>query len=211
MTTMCLGQDRTGERFGTYEVLRFAGGARACNWLCVCRACGKETSVRLDSLLAGRQCKCVANAKRSSANNVHGMYKSGTYATWAGMKQRCCNPKNQAYYRYGGRGITICSEWLNSFEAFFAAVGPRPSSLHSIERIDNSRGYCPGNVKWATAIEQQQNMRTNRRLTCRGKTLVLTEWSRVTGIKLSTICRRLSSGWTVEEALESPVRRVAQG
>lgn len=78
------------------------------------------------------------------------------------MKTRCLNPNNGRYHRYGGRGITICSEWRESFEAFFAHVGPRPSAGHTLDRINNDGNYEPGNVRWATPQQQAMNRSTNR-------------------------------------------------
>lgn len=73
------------------------------------------------------------------------------------MRQRCLNPKAIGYKRYGGRGITVCDQWRDSFEAFLADVGPRPSAAHSIDRIDNDGNYEPGNVRWATTAQQHAN------------------------------------------------------
>lgn len=88
--------------------------------------------------------------------NLHDMPE---YHSWAHMIQRCTNPKNKAWKNYGGRGITVCDAWRKAFAAFFAYVGCKPSPEHSIERIDNDRGYEPGNVKWATRSEQSLNRR----------------------------------------------------
>ena len=82
------------------------------------------------------------------------------YAAWASMKARCHNPRSQGYARYGGRGITVCDRWRESFEAFLSDVGLAPSSKHSIDRIDNDGNYEPGNVRWATGTVQQFNKRT---------------------------------------------------
>jgi len=84
---------------------------------------------------------------------------SPEYRTYWGIRDRCFNPKAVSYPRYGGRGITMCDEWVRSFGAFFAHIGPKPSPLHSIDRIDNARGYEPGNVRWATRDEQKLNQR----------------------------------------------------
>lgn len=84
------------------------------------------------------------------------------YKVWAAMKQRCQNPRNSRYHRYGGRGITVCPEWLDSFDAFLAHVGPRPSKGYSLERINNNGNYEPGNVKWATHQQQALNRSTTR-------------------------------------------------
>lgn len=87
---------------------------------------------------------------------IHGMSKTPEFRAWASMIQRCLNPNSSRYYRYGGRGITICARW-QSFEAFFADVGRRPAPEYSIDRIDNDGDYEPANVRWATRSEQQRN------------------------------------------------------
>jgi hypothetical protein len=115
------------------------------------------------------------------------------------------NPENLHFKNYGGRGIDVCAAWHDDFAAFIADVGPRPSPLHTIERVDNSRGYEPGNVVWATRKQQQRNLRTNRLLTCRGRTQCLAAWVEEVGLKYATVVKRLRSGWSVEDALYRPV------
>lgn len=87
------------------------------------------------------------------------MSNSPEYTVWRAIQQRCHNPKNTAYSDYGGRGIAVCQRWRESFEAFYADTGARPSPEMTLDRIDNERGYEPGNVRWATRIEQSQNTR----------------------------------------------------
>ena len=90
---------------------------------------------------------------------MHNASNTPEYRTWAGMKNRCLNPNNPRYKSYGGRGISVCSEWIESFSAFLSHVGLKPSPLHSIDRINNDGNYEPGNVRWATAKEQARNTR----------------------------------------------------
>jgi hypothetical protein len=145
----------------------------------------------------------------SEERTAHGHSKgagSPTYQTWRNMRSRCENPNVPAYKNYGGRGITVCERW-KTFENFLADMGERPEGM-TIERIDNDRGYEPGNCRWATYNEQARNMRSNQRITLNGETKCLTEWAEQYGIKMPTLWARLRMGWSVEEALTKPVRRL---
>jgi hypothetical protein len=122
------------------------------------------------------------------------------------MRSRCENPNNKHFQNYGGRGIAVCERW-KTFENFFADVGERPSKAHTLERCDNALGYQPGNVKWATRLEQGRNKRNNRRLVFDGQELTLSAWGERTGLKRATIMRRIGLGWSVERALTTPLRK----
>ena len=122
------------------------------------------------------------------------------------MKARCVDSNSHKYHAYGGRGITICEEWLNSFEAFYdwaMANGYRDDL--SIDRIDNDGNYCPENCRWATPKEQANNTRTNRLLEHNGEKRTVSEWADITGIAKKAIYRRLGRGWSVEKALTTPL------
>ncbi len=151
-----------GERFGRLRVVAAAtndsrGQAR---WHCACD-CGGGKLVRAKSLRCGatRSCGCLEIENRIQCVTDHGgtLTHPAEHAIWSGIKQRCLNPKSKFYHRYGGRGITICRDWLHSFPAFLAHVGNRPTAQHTIDRIDNDRGYEPGNVRWATRSTQVRN------------------------------------------------------
>lgn len=128
------------------------------------------------------------------------------YDAWVRMIRRCTNPKDSQYARYGGRGITVCGRWMESVEVFIADMGPRPSSLHSLDRIDNDRGYEPGNCRWATVTEQANNRRTNVFLEFEGKRMTINQWERATGISQYAIRHRLKKGWPVRDVLTRPMR-----
>jgi len=119
------------------------------------------------------------------------------------MKGRCCLPRHPQYPDYGGRGIHVCDDWRDSFVAFLSHVGNRPSDSHSIDRIDNERGYEPGNVRWATMIQQAQNTRTVRRFDFFGESLTLTEAATKFGINRERLRGRiLTCGISPEEAIQ---------
>lgn len=127
---------------------------------------------------------------------------------WATMLSRCYNPNRDNYQHYGGRGITVCDEWRNSFAAFFAHVGLKPTPKHSIDRFPNKNGnYEPGNVRWANQSEQCRNQRDNRIITANGESITLAEWAERTGISKDAIRVRLGLGWTPERAISEPVER----
>jgi hypothetical protein len=123
------------------------------------------------------------------------------------MKERCNVPTQEAYADYGGRGIAVCKEWDESFEAWFAYMGPRPSPDHSIDRINNDGNYEPGNVRWATREQQQRNTSQNRLLTHDGLTLCVVEWAERVGLPCSVLSDRINKlGWPVAKALLTPKR-----
>jgi hypothetical protein len=118
------------------------------------------------------------------------------------MKKRCYIPSSTGFANYGGRGITVCERWRDSFEAFFADMGPRPSPKHSLERINNGGHYEPGNCRWATKLQQSENRRTNRLFTHNGRTQTISQWSRETGINYYRLHTRLCVlKWSPERAL----------
>lgn len=149
----------------------------------------------------------AALAARNRARATHGMSRTPIYAVWRAMVRRCRNPDAEYYHLYGGRGIAVCDEWAGDFLAFFRHVGHPPFVGAQIDRIENSGGYAPGNVRWVTGVEQQRNKRSNRLLTLNGETHALQEWSERTGIGARTIHKRVSMlGWSDHDALSVPVR-----
>lgn len=135
----------------------------------------------------------------------HGHARAGAttpeYVLWANMKSRCGDPKDPSFDYYGGRGVTVCARWRDSFEAFLDDVGRRTTPAHSLDRIENARGYEPGNVRWATRKEQMRNTRASRVLEHKGKSLSIAEWAERTGLAYGTLYMRIASGWPVAEAL----------
>jgi len=160
-----------GLRSGRLEVVGDApdrNGQRY--YACICD-CGNATENNAQNIKRGlaKSCGCLlAESRRrpKPSARTHGQKGTPEYRAWQHMKNRCCNPNDKKFYLYGGRGITVCAEWMHSFEAFFAHIGPRPGgpsdaprSTYSLDRIDGKRGYEPGNVRWATIHEQNANRR----------------------------------------------------
>lgn len=129
------------------------------------------------------------------------------YGQYKAMIHRCYDPKNNRYYLYGGRGIKVCASWLgeNGFWNFIADLGRRPGEGFSLERLKNDQDYCPGNVKWATKIEQARNKRSNRVFTVDGLTGPLSALAEAFGLPYKTVHARIKSGWEVNKALKTPV------
>jgi hypothetical protein len=138
--------------------------------------------------------------------NRHGMFGTRVYNIWGRMIQRCRNPKDRSYHRYGGRGIEVCPRWLD-FKAFYEDMGD-PPPRHSLERINNAKGYTPENCRWATSQEQCRNTRRNLHITLNGVTKTAVEWAEELGINSKTLYTRKASGWSDERALTQPIRRV---
>jgi hypothetical protein len=209
-------KDITGQRFGRLVAIEpSSSDGRGWRWRFACD-CGGEKICRASNVSSGHitSCGCLrkeAGSTRGNGNVTHGMTRSSEYGIWASMKTRCYNPKAINFADYGGRGITVCDRWRDSFEAFHKDMGPRPSARHTMERIDNDLGYEPKNCRWASYREQGQNRRSSRLLTYNGETLTASEWSRKTGIGTSTIDMRLSKGWPVERVLTKPPRKGSTG
>lgn len=129
------------------------------------------------------------------------------YNTWHGMLQRCYNPNNPRYEKYGGRGIRVCEEWRHSFIAFLSDMGEPPHG-HSLERKDNNGPYSKSNCIWATNTQQSRNKSSNRYLTYNGQSKSLAQWCEELGIPYFTAHARLRRGWSVEETLAKEVRHV---
>lgn len=165
-----------GEKFGHWSFLLAETPSR---WRMVCE-CGTARTVRSQDVRAGRSASCgcggcggVAAGRKSTTGaatrTVHGKdYGDKVYRAWRSAKNRVSNPRAHKYLAYGARGVTMCDEWFHSFPAFYAHVGEPPTPMHSLDRIDNARGYEPGNVRWATAREQVLNRRVTIQAEVRG-------------------------------------------
>lgn len=197
-----------GDRYGRLTLVerRSSDQAQKALWLVRCD-CGNSRVVRYSGLRSGntKSCGCLSRETSRRHNSKHGHSRamwgqaSPTYNSWSSMVQRCTNPRYNGWHWYGGRGVKVCDRWLD-FEAFLADMGHRPRG-RTLDRIDNQRGYEPGNCRWATPREQGRNTRRCKPLTYRGETLVIREWAERLGISHTTITRRLVK-YPVEVALD---------
>jgi hypothetical protein len=191
----------------------------------VCEVCRATFTVRpyraTTARFCSRRCGGAWHAKQRfvgaprpwvrEALTTHGMSKTPTYRAWHEMNRRCADPARDNYPRYGGAGVTVAEVWRapHGFEAFFAAMGERPSKDHSVDRIRRTEPYGPGNARWATDAEQRRNRSDNVWLTFQGRTMVLADWAAARGMKTGTLWMRLKLGWSTERALTEPVGRRA--
>ena len=163
-----------------------------------CRCdCGRITKVRFGNLKNNHTMSCGCH--RVFMNKTHGMSNTKENKIWSSLKDRCLNKRNKRYSSYGGRGITLCEKWLK-FEGFFEDMGYKPDEK-SLDRIDNDKGYCKKNCRWATPIEQQNNMRNNIYIRFDNRVESLTYWSNFLGIQRNTLTTRLRRGWSVNRTL----------
>lgn len=178
-------------------------------WLCVCD-CGNEYVTTSNRLTSGQTtcCRDCMVKKIGDANRTHGRTPKKLFYAYVNMKTRCYNKNYFLYHRYGGRGISVCDEWKNSFENFreWALKNGWNESL-SLDRIDNDGNYQPDNCKWSTVVEQSNNRRTNRMITYKGVTDTMANWSRNTGLPYYIIQRRLDLNWDVEKIFTEPYGR----
>jgi len=152
--------DITNHKFGLLTAKRRSEqrSGTSYKWICICD-CGGFACVSSNNLRTGHtdNCGCLTRERKVKAASTHGMTKSAEYQCWANLKSRCLDPTNKQYEYYGGRGITLQENWINSFSEFYEYVGAKPTKAHTLERKDNNKGYCEGNVVWETREAQAKN------------------------------------------------------
>lgn len=197
--------DIKGQRFGRLIPTRHI--YKTSLWVCRCD-CGKTHIAAGNSLRIGHvsSCGCLNSELSAKRTYVHGHYGTPEYHAWSSAKGRCFNRENFVYRHYGGRGITMCSEWRDSFKKFLSHVGKRPSRKHSLDRINVNGNYEPGNVRWATKIQQMNNMRNSSRITYKGKTRTAPQWARILKINYSALWARIDKGWDIQRIFTTPYK-----
>ncbi len=186
-----------GVKYGRLTITGFDSVDKHNNYrfYCLCD-CGNTSLVRLGALRRGRiqSCGCY-NSDALKARVVHGHARNGKssaeYRAWQNMKNRCYSVNLKCYPNYGGRGIIVCDKWKDDFELFLSDVGRRPSSKHSLDRPNTNGNYEPGNVRWATKKQQQQNTRDNRWFEYEGERLVVSDWANKLKVAPNTILHHL--------------------
>lgn len=206
-------RDLTGQRFGrlialSYEIKISNSGHRNAYWTCQCD-CGNKKVIPSSSLVSGcsNSCGCFRKEFIGDTHRKHGMSDTRLYHIFGGMVARCYNPNNKDFKNYGGRGITICPEWLNDKTLFFDwAIENGYTEKLSIDRKENSRGYAPDNCRWTTNTEQARNTRQNVFIKIGTETKTLVEWANKFNIDPSTVWHRIKAGWKRVDAVTKPVK-----
>lgn len=182
-------------------------GHRYANFQC---KCGNKfiASITKVKTLHTKSCGCLVSKKLAEMNTIHGMTNSNEYHAWEGLIQRCTNPNNPKYPKWGGRGIKVCDRWVNSFENFFEDMGKRPSKNHSLDRFPNNDGhYELTNCRWANRQEQANNRRSNFIVEYKGQKEPLKKLTDLYGLRYSIVIQRIKKlGWSVSDAFEKPNR-----
>lgn len=200
-----------GQKFGRLTAIRIIENIKGrVFWECICE-CGKVTCVQSTKLRFGstKSCGCYAAELASIRRRKHMMSVSSEYRAWQSMRKRCYDKNCEQYKNYGGRGISVCERWRESFQNFFEDVGRKPQKNMSLNRKNNDGNYEPGNCQWDTPKIQARNTRHNRIITFNGQSKPVTEWAEATGIHNRTIRARIDvQRWSVEKALTTPVVKI---
>lgn len=190
-------QDYTGQTYNRVTLLSFSHKrGKHSYWNCRC-SCGNEFTARVDCVISGntKSCGCLNHEAKVTK---HGQARTPLYRVYYSMKQRCYNPNDKHYSDYGGRGISICDEWLSDFPAFskWAYENGYAHGL-SIDRIDVNGNYEPSNCRWVTQKVQTRNTRRNTYITISGETKVLKDWCTTFGVNCATACNRIKRGYPI--------------
>jgi len=194
--------------FGYLTVLSRVAATGQAKWLCAC-ICGKQTIQPGYDLRKGKilSCGCKRKLLIGKSNETHGMTHTREYRAWVNMRNRCFRKSDKAFGRYGALGITVCDEWLNSFETFFSDLGKCPEN-HSLDRIDPTGNYRVDNCRWANVEVQSNNKRRVKSATINGETKSIACWCRELNLNHRTIRARIyERGWSPEKAILTPINK----
>lgn len=199
-------KDISGQKFGRLTALYHLHNTKGrTKWLCVCE-CGNLKWVSITHLRGGatKSCGCYNKEQCKMKFTKHGKRYDRLWNIWEHIKQRCYNINNKNYKDYGGRGIAVCDEWRNDFQAFYDwAINNGYDDTLTIDRINVNGNYEPNNCRWVPNKQQARNRRNNRTFTINGETHCLSEWCEVLNLKRSTVFNRVNTlGWSIERALE---------
>lgn len=201
--------ERISKRYGRLVVISLhQTKSREAHWYCQCD-CGGTTTVRGSSLSRGdvKSCGCLRSELTIERHLTHGMTGIPEYITWASMIARTTDKSKPNSKNYIDRGITVCDSWLHSFENFYKDMGDRLSPKHSIDRINNDGNYEPGNCRWATSTEQNNNKRSNVNITLSNETHTLKQWANIYNIDYKMVYYRYSAGWPISEIFMKTLKR----
>lgn len=194
--------DITGSKYGMLTALH-PSTTEKYKWVWKCD-CGVIKTAGASAIKKGVVISCGCyNRSHCMRQKKHGMWGTREYRAWLGMTKRVSG-KEERYSKYFILGMD--KSWVGNFEEFYKHIGPAPSKKHSIDRINNSIGYYPGNVRWATSKEQNRNYSQNRIVEYNGERKSITEWAECKNIKRYLIYHRLDAGWSIEDALNTSVR-----
>lgn len=198
-------KDLTGMKFGRLEVLERLGGSPT-EYLCLC-SCGNTVVVRGGNLSSGntKSCGCMRDEAIHSPRSDQ-LYKTRLHSIWDGMKLRCYRKKDIGWKWYGEKGVKVCEEWKDNFRNFYEwAISHEYKEGLTIDRIDSNGNYSPDNCRWATMKEQQNNRKSNRKVTYKGETKTATQWAEQYGLSLSVVVWRLNHWDDLDAVFHKPV------
>jgi len=204
-------KDLKGVRFGRLLAIKTTRNQEGVLvWECLCD-CGETSYVKRNELTRSnrpgtKSCGCLSRERKTTQGGLSRKHIP-EYGAWANAKNRCSNSRHAQYRYYGGRGISMSKEWEESFPRFFKDMGPKPSNKHTIERIDNNKGYFKENCKWATFKEQSRNRRGLHLIRFKGMEKCLTDWCLELNLYLPTIERRINKhNWCVTRVFLTPIK-----
>lgn len=206
--------DLTGQRFGRLVVLKRVENTKkgSSRWLCRCD-CG-ETKIHTAGILNSgdvKSCGCYGKEVRKEKHTKHNKSNTKLYRVWASMRERCSSTSCKGFVYYGARGVTVCDDWNNSFQAFYDwATSSGYAEGMSIDRIDVDGNYEPSNCRWVSTNIQANNKKNNVRVEYNGESRTVSEWASILGIEYRTLWMRLRRGWSVEKAFQTPTKEAVK-